>query len=86
MSNRAKAYTWAGLRRVNCHRFALCGNKARFQWRWRACALHGRYGWRWYAFCKDCDVELNRLTVEFMLVPDAEAVIAAYRAQVEAEE
>jgi hypothetical protein len=69
---RRRAYTGVGLRRVPC---AHCGEPASEQWSLRPCAI-GTTGW--YPLCTDCDVELNRVVMEFLRLPDAEERLARY--------
>lgn len=66
---RRKPYTAIGIRRVPC---ARCGEPSSQQW--QVCAN----GNRWLGICWPCDVALNRLALEFMRVPNAEALMAAY--------
>lgn len=68
-AGRREPYTERGISRVPCSR---CAKPSRFQW--QACA-NGR---RYLGVCEDCDIELNRLALEFMRVPNAEALMAAY--------
>ena len=49
-----------------------CGEQARFQW--NACADANL----WRPICGRCDVELNRLALEFMRDPHAGIKVAAY--------
>lgn len=67
---RTTPYTSAGIKRVDC--FRKCGRKASAQW--RVCADHNIYR----PLCTECDIELNRLTLDFMKYPDAEKVMAEY--------
>lgn len=66
---RRKPYTEIGIRRVPCSR---CGSPSTQQW--QVCAN----GNRWLGVCLPCDVELNRLALEFMRVPNAAELLAAY--------
>lgn len=72
---RRKPYTAIGIRRVPC---ARCGEPSSQQW--QVCAN----GNRWLGICWPCDVALNRLALEFMRVPNAETLIAAYAEGTEA--
>ena len=72
---RTRPYTDAGLTRVPCTR---CGAPSRHQWSLRPCAIGQE---RWYGLCEVHDLELNRLTLEFMRVSDSEALLAAYEAR-----
>ncbi len=58
---RTKPYTELGIRRLKCCR---CGDKASTQW--QVCAL----GNEWQPVCAFCDIELNKLVLEFMRFPD----------------
>lgn len=66
---RLQPYTELGIRRVPCRR---CGAPSSQQW--QVCAN----GNRWLGICWPCDVELNRLALEFMRVPGADALLEAY--------
>lgn len=69
MIGRRKPYTALGIARVPC---ARCGKPSSQQW--QVCAN----GNRWLGICWPCDVALNRLALEFMRVPNAETLMAAY--------
>jgi hypothetical protein len=69
MSGRRKPYTDRGISRVPCSR---CGQPSTQQW--QVCAT----GNRWFGCCTRCDIELNRLALDFMQVPDAEALVRQY--------
>lgn len=66
---RKTPYTEAGIGRVPCVR---CGSRARFQW--QACADSRLYR----PLCEDCDIDLNRVVLEWAGDPDAKAKIARY--------
>lgn len=70
---RTHAYTAFGLNRLRCRR---CGGKATEQWMLRPCAT-GRK--QWHPLCTECDVELNRIAMDFVRLPDADELLAAYR-------
>ena len=70
---RREPYTNEGIRRVPCVR---CGSPARFQW--QVCA--DKNGFR--ALCIECDVQLNRMVLEWARDPNATAKLAAYEARV----
>lgn len=72
--NRTRPYTDAGLCRVSCVRCP--DRRASHQWSVQLCA-NGRRR-IWVALCDDCDVLLNRTTLDFIRHPDADALIAAY--------
>ncbi len=59
---RTKPYTDKGIKRVPC---ARCGMPSHQQW--RVCALG-----RWDGLCINCDIELNRIVLNFMGVPSKE--------------
>lgn len=71
---RWKPYTYRGIARVPCRR---CGAASSQQW--QVCADFGGYR----AICWPCDVEMNRLVLEFMRFPNAGAMIEAYRKRME---
>ena len=60
---RTKPYTEIGIKRVPCFR---CGRPSVHQW--QVCALYGEYK----GLCADCDIELNRLVLNFMGIPSKE--------------
>lgn len=66
---RTKPYTERGLRRLNCFR---CGNNAHAQW--QICADGNQYR----PICVMCDIDLNRLVLEFMRDPEVEMKMAIY--------
>lgn len=66
---RKQPYTAIGIRRVPCSR---CGSPSEHQW--QVCAIDNR----WLGVCVSCDVELNRVALEFMRVPNAGDLVAAY--------
>lgn len=70
---RRKPYTERGLERLTCFR-AGCTNQAYSQW--NICA-DGPYR----PVCRECDVELNRMVLEWAGFPDAAEKIARYRAE-----
>ena len=57
-----------------------CGKPARFQW--SACANGNRY----VPVCTECDIGINRLVLDFMRLPNADALLAAYAAEKRAAE
>ena len=57
MRGRRKPYTEIGITRVPCTR---CSNPSEHQW--QVCANGNRY----VGVCKRCDLELNRMVLEFM--------------------
>lgn len=68
---RRRPYTIIGIRRLRCFR-AGCTNRAETQW--QICS-DGR---AFRPLCLPCDIELNRLVLEWAGFPDAEKKIAAY--------
>jgi hypothetical protein len=74
MANRTRPYTDAGLSRVPC---AHCGEPSTAEWMLRPCAIGQK---RYYGLCRVHDIELNRLTVNFLRVPDADALMERYEA------
>ena len=71
---RRKPYTERGIRRVPCKR---CGRPSRQQW--QICSLNNAY----FGACDNCDVELNRLVLEFFQIPNRKRIIGAYVAEME---
>jgi len=70
MTGRRKPYTEIGIRRVPCSR---CGKPSTAQW--KICANGNRYA----GVCTDCDIEMNRLILQFMRVPHRGKLLAKYR-------
>lgn len=70
MRARATPYTQRGIKRVPCRR---CGAPSSQQW--QICADFSSYR----AVCLDCDIEMNRLVLEFMRFPDVGRTIEEYR-------
>lgn len=68
-TRRRDPYTCIGIRRLKCIR---CGGTPSEQW--SACA--DRNNWR--PLCISCDVELNRMVLEWMGHPDAAAAMQDY--------
>lgn len=66
---RKKPYTQIGISRMPCVR---CGDPAHVQW--QICADDRLYR----PICRDCDVALNRLVLEWAGFPDVEEKMAAY--------
>jgi hypothetical protein len=75
LAGRRKPYTQIGIGRVPCSR---CGQPSVHQW--QVCAN----GNRWLGVCLDCDIELNRVALEFMRVPSAAELLSAYEAKARA--
>lgn len=74
---RRQPYTWAGVRRLPCFR---CGEPAHRQW--QVCA-DGRL---YRPLCLDCDIELNRLVLDWMRFPDAGHMADRYELELRAED
>jgi len=68
---RRKPYTVIGLKRKACVR---CSRRASSQW--QICAD----GCVYRPVCEDCDLQLNRLVLEWAGFPDVEEKMAAYEA------
>lgn len=66
---RTKPYTARGISRVPCSR---CGKPSVHQW--NICADGNQFR----GCCVACDVDLNRMVLRFMRIPDAAKKIAAY--------
>lgn len=66
---RTEPYTEAGIMRVKCVR---CGQQALHQW--NVCADKNHYR----ALCLDCDIDLNRLVLEWANDPNARQKIEEY--------
>lgn len=74
---RRTPYTERGIRRLRCFR-AGCENRAATQW--QICA-DGRV---FRPVCLPCDVELNRVVLEWAGFPDVVEKLERYRKRVEA--
>lgn len=70
---RSKPYTDVGVRRLECFR-AGCTNRAETQW--QICSD----GNTWRPVCWPCDVELNRLVLEWAGFVDVDERIRQYEA------
>lgn len=66
---RTEPYTAQGIRRVKCVR---CSSPAVHQW--QVCADDNHYR----ALCLACDVELNKMVLEWARDPNAASKVAAY--------
>lgn len=60
---RRKPYTEIGINRVPCYR---CGEPSLRQW--QICSLNNEYK----GLCRECDIKLNRIVLEFMNIPTKE--------------
>ncbi len=69
MNGRKKPYTEAGIKRLKCIR---CGAPAYATW--QICADGGLYR----PLCRACEVDLNRLVLQWAGFPDWERKIEAY--------
>ena len=70
---RKKPYTVIGIKRLKCIR---CGAKAHFQW--QICADHNQYR----PICKQCDIELNELVLEFMGFENRKEMMEEYKKRI----
>lgn len=70
---RRRLYTQIGVRRLPCVR---CGSRARYQW--SICAD----GNLQRPLCRECDIDLNRMVLEWVGDPEAAQKVAAYRERV----
>jgi hypothetical protein len=59
-------------------RCAHCQAPAEETWDLRPCAIGES---REVALCTPCDIELNEIVLRFIAAPDADALLAAYRAE-----
>ena len=69
MNGRRRPYTAIGIRRLPCTR---CGSPSRFQW--QICSDGNLYR----PLCAACDVELNRMVLEWVGFPDWREKLARY--------
>lgn len=67
---RRKPYTKIGISRKPCPR---CGKPSVHQW--QACANNNLY----VPICLDCDIEINRMVLEFLKIPNADKMIEKYK-------
>ena len=70
MTGRRTSYTHGGIKRVAC---ARCGNKPSAH-QWQICADGNLYR----PICVACDLELNRLVLEFMGFPNVDGLVGRY--------
>jgi len=66
---RKAPYTRRGIRRVPCKR---CGKPSQSQW--QICANHNNY----LGVCKQCDIELNDLILEFFHFKNKKELMERY--------
>ena len=69
---RRQPYTERGISRVPC---ARCGAPSVHQW--QVCANGSRY----LGICEGCDIDLNRLALDFMGVDNAEGLMDWYTSE-----
>lgn len=74
---RRRPYTAIGVRRLRCYR-AGCNKRAVHQW--QICSDDRVFR----PICEECDVELNRLVLEWMGFPDAAEKLERYREKMSA--
>lgn len=79
VNGRRKPYSMRTIHRIPC---ASCGKPSSEQWHVRPCAL-GRYVWK--ALCLDCDIALNRQTIEFFRLEGGAEMLERYEAKVRAD-
>ncbi len=68
----ARPYTVLEIQRQTCS-VAGCSRRAAYQW--QCCAT----GNRWMPLCKECDVALNEMVLNWSGHPEAEPLIKQYR-------
>ncbi|KKL79733.1 hypothetical protein LCGC14_2011880 [marine sediment metagenome] len=73
-TGRLEPYTTRGISRVPCSR---CGRKSHTTW--QACAN----GHRHVGLCKECDILLNEMGLEFMRIKNRAELMALYRKSME---
>jgi hypothetical protein len=73
MYGRRKPYTAAGIRRLPCIRWRVCGNMA--QASWQICADNRIHR----PVCRSCDDELNAMVLEWADFPDREYLMYKYK-------
>jgi hypothetical protein len=73
---RREPYSARGISRAKCFK---CGEPAAHQW--QICSN----GNRWLPICRDCDLELNGLVLEFMGFPRIEEMMERYKKKMGAE-
>lgn len=74
MRRRWKPYTAIGIRRVPC---ARCGAPSNHQW--NVCADFNSFR----AICWPCDIEMNRMVLNFMRFPNVDQMVADYKERME---
>lgn len=73
---RTRPYTAIGIRRLTCFR-ATCNNRAATQW--QICSDKRQYR----PVCLECDIDLNRMVLEWAGFDNVEERIAQYRKELE---
>ena len=68
-------YTDVGITRMNCFRKG-CNNKAKYQW--KICAA----GNLWRPICKECDIILNKLVLDFFCFENKDKMIEKYKEEI----
>ena len=76
---RIKPYTKIGIKRLGCFRKG-CGNKATRQW--QICSDGNTFR----PICDECDIELNRVVLEFMGFKNHETMRKEYRKELNRKE
>lgn len=71
---RTKPYTKIGIRRLPCYR---CGERPSVH-QWNICADNNVFR----AICLECDIDLNRMVLEWIKDPDIDSKMAEYIASV----
>jgi hypothetical protein len=66
---RIKPYTQRGIKRVPCIK---CGQPSKYQW--GICSNQNRN----LPVCTDCDIELNKIFLDFANFPNKEELLHAY--------
>ena len=74
---RRKPYTDKGIRRLRCQRCSASATAT-----WNCCANDNLH----IPLCLDCDIELNRLTMEFFKIPRRAGLLRKYVRMKHAEE
>jgi len=69
MLGRKQPYTEKGIKRVPCIR---C--KKSSQQQWQVCANDNRY----LGICNDCDIQLNKLVLDFFKFPNRKKLLKQY--------
>ena len=70
---RTKPYTEKGIRRLKCFR---CGKQAHASW--QICSDNRIYR----PACKECDIEINKIILQFMGFPNWEEMLEKYKRKI----